>query len=86
LVKKRRGIFGERYVLTAAGTRQLEERRREINGRLQNAAQLRKTGRELEAQRAIDELLPVLPILVGLGVVSLALWKLLIGHLPVAEE
>ncbi len=85
LVERRRTFFGERYVLTEAGRRQLEEWRREMLGRAEEAARLRREGRELEAQSLIDQLLPALPILVALGVLSLALWKLLTSHLPVGE-
>ncbi len=85
LVERRRTFFGERYVLTESGRRQLEEWRREVLGRAEEAARLRREGRELEAQSLIDQLLPALPILVALGVLSLALWKLLTSHLPVGE-
>jgi len=85
LVEKRRTFFGERYVLTEAGRRQLEEWRREVLGRAEEAARLRREGREPEAQNLIDQLLPALPVLVALGVLSFALWKLLTSHLPVGE-
>jgi DNA-binding MarR family transcriptional regulator len=83
---ERRPTFGERYVLTEAGRRQLEEWRREVPGRAEEAARLRREGREHEAQSLIDQLLTALPVLVALGVLSLALWKLLTSHLPVGED
>ena len=86
LVKRKLTLFGERYVLTEAGRRQLEEWRRELLGRAEEAARLRREGREHEAQSLIDQLLPALPVLVALGVLSLALWKLLTSHLPVGED
>ena len=86
LVKRRPTFFGERYVLTEAGRRQLEEWRREVLGRAEEVAQLRKEGKEHEAQSLIGQLLPALPVLVALGVLSLALWKLLTSRLPVGED
>ena len=86
LVEKRPTFFGVRYVLTEAGRRQLEEWRREVLGRAEEAARLSREGREHEAQGLIDQLLPALPVLVVLGVLSLALWKLLTSHLPVGED
>ncbi len=86
LVKRRTTLFGERYVLTETGQRQLEEWRREVLGRAEEAARLRREGKEHEAQSLIDQLLPALPVLVALGVLSLALWKLLTSHLPVSED
>jgi DNA-binding MarR family transcriptional regulator len=86
LVKRRPTFFGERYVLTGTGRRQLEEWRREVLGRAEEAARLRKEGREHEAQSLIDQLLPALPVLAVLGVLSLALWKLLTSRLPVGED
>ena len=86
LVKRKPTLFGERYVLTEAGRRQLEKWRRELLGRAEEAARLRREGREHEAQSLIDQLLPALPVLVALGVLSLALWKLLTSHLPVGED
>jgi DNA-binding MarR family transcriptional regulator len=82
LVERRLTFFGERYVLTEAGRRQLEEWRQEVLGRAEEAARLRREGREHEAQSLIDQLLPALPVLAALGVLSLALWKLLTSHLP----
>ena len=67
--------------MTEAGRRQLEEWRREVLGRAEEAARLRREGREHEAQSLIDQLLPALPVLVALGVLSLALWKLLATYL-----
>jgi hypothetical protein len=86
LVERRPTFFGERYVLTEAGRRQLEEWRREVLGRAEEVVRLRREGREHEAQSLIDQLLPALPVLVALGVLSLALWKLLTSHLPVGED
>ena len=85
LVERRRTFFGERCVLTEAGRRQLEKWRRDVLGRTEEAARFRREGRELEAQNLIDQLLPALPVLVALGVLSFALWKLLTSHLPVGE-
>ena len=86
LVKRRPTFFGERYVLTEAGRRQLEEWRLEVLGRAEEVARLRREGREHEAQSLIDQLLPALPVLAVLGVLSLALWKLLTSRLPVGED
>ncbi len=86
LVKRRPTLFGVRHVLTAAGRRQLEEWRREVLGRAEEAARLRKEGKEYEVQSLIGQLLPALPVLVALGVLSLALWKLLTSRLPVGED
>ena len=86
LVKRRPTFFGERYVLTEAGRRQLEDWRQEVVGRAEEAARLRREGREHEAQSLIDQLLPALPVLAVLGVLSLALWKLLTSRLPVGED
>jgi len=86
LVESRPTFFGVRYVLTEAGRRQLEEWRREVQVRAEEAARLSREGREHEAQSLIDQLLPALPVLVVLGVLSLALWKLLTSHLPVGED
>jgi DNA-binding MarR family transcriptional regulator len=86
LVERRPTFFGERYVLTEAGRRQLEELRREMLVRAEEATRLRREGREHEAQSLIDHVLPALPVLVALGVLSLALWKLLTNHLPVGED
>jgi len=86
LVERRPTFFGERYVLTEAGRRQLEEWRREVQVRAEEAARLRREGREHEAQSLIDQLLPALPVLVALGVLSLALWKLLTSRLPGGED
>jgi DNA-binding MarR family transcriptional regulator len=86
LVKRRPTFFGERYVLTEAGRRQLEEWRREVRGRAEEVARLQKEGREHEAQSLIVQLLPALPVLAVLGVLSLALWKLLASRLPVGED
>jgi DNA-binding MarR family transcriptional regulator len=82
LVKRRPTLFGVRYVLTEAGRRQLEEWRREVLGRAEEAVRLRREGKEHEAQSLIDQVLPALPVLAALGVLSLALWKLLTSHLP----
>ena len=86
LVKRKPTLFGERYVLTKAGRRQLEEWRLEVLGRAEEVARLRREGREHEAQSLIDQLLPALPVLAVLGVLSLALWKLLTSRLPVGED
>jgi DNA-binding MarR family transcriptional regulator len=85
LMERRPTLFGERYVLTETGRRQLEEWRREVLGRAE-AARLRREGREHEAQSLIGQLLPAPPVLAVLGVLSLALWKLLTSRLPVGED
>lgn len=86
LVEVRRGFFGERYVLTERGRAQLEQWRGEVGGQLEVAAEMRRSGRETEAIEIVERWLPILPILVGLGVVSLALWKLLTGYLASADD
>jgi DNA-binding MarR family transcriptional regulator len=86
LVKRRLTFFGERYVLTEAGRRQLEEWRREVLGRAEEAARLRREGRGHEAQSLVGQLLPALSVLAVLGVLSLALWKLLTSRLPIGED
>ncbi len=86
LVKRRPTLFGVRYVLTETGRKQLEEWRRGVLGRAEEAARLRKEGKEHEAQNLIGQLLPALPVLAVLGVLSLALWKLLTSRLPVGED
>jgi DNA-binding MarR family transcriptional regulator len=86
LVKRRPTFFGERYVLTETGRRQLEEWRREVLGRAEKAARLRREGKEREAQSLIGQLLPALPVLAVLGVLSLALWRLLTSRLPIGED
>jgi DNA-binding MarR family transcriptional regulator len=86
LVKRRPTLFGERYVLTETGRRRLEEWRREVLGRAEEATRLRREGKEHEAQSLIGQLLPALPVLAVLGVLSLALWKLLTSRLPVGED
>ncbi|MCU7788531.1 MarR family transcriptional regulator [Pyrobaculum sp. 3827-6] len=70
---------GARYVLTEAGRKTLEEWREQARRELGDAVELRRAGREAEAWEIVERWLPALPILVGLGVVSLALWKLLTG-------
>jgi DNA-binding MarR family transcriptional regulator len=85
LMERRPTLFGERYVLTETGRWQLEEWRREVLGRAE-AARLRREGREHEAQSLIGQLLPAPPVLAVLGVLSLALWKLLTSRLPVGED
>jgi DNA-binding MarR family transcriptional regulator len=86
LVERRPAFFGERYVLTEAGQRQLEEWHREVLGRAEEAARLRREGREHEAQSLIDRLLPAQPVLAALGVLSLVLWRLLTSRLLVGED
>lgn len=86
LVRKSPGLFGERYKLTEQGEKALEEWRAKIRSELAKAEELFKRGREIEAQEIVEKWLPILPILLGLGVISLALWKLLTSRLPVAEE
>jgi DNA-binding MarR family transcriptional regulator len=86
LVKRRPTFFGERYVLTETGRRQLEEWRREVLGRAEKAVRLRKERKEHEAQSLIGQLLPALPVLAVLGVLSLALWKLLTSRLPIGKD
>jgi len=86
LVRKSPGLFGERYKLTEQGEKALEEWRAKIRSELAKAEELFKKGREIEAQEIVEKWLPILPILLGLGVISLALWKLLTSRLPVAEE
>jgi DNA-binding MarR family transcriptional regulator len=86
LVKRRPTLFGERYVLTEVGRRQLEEWRREVLGRAEEAVRLRREGKEREAQSLIGQLLPALPVLAVLGVLSLALWKLLTSRLPLHPQ
>ncbi|RFA94463.1 MarR family transcriptional regulator [Pyrobaculum aerophilum] len=86
LVRKSPGLFGERYKLTEQGEKALEEWRAKIRSELAKAEELFKRGREIEAQEIVEKRLPILPILLGLGVISLALWKLLTSRLPVAEE
>jgi hypothetical protein len=56
-----------------------------VLGRAEEAARLRKEGEE-QAQSLIGQLLPALPVLAVLGVLSLALWKLLTSRLPVGED
>jgi DNA-binding MarR family transcriptional regulator len=86
LVKRRPTFFGERYVLTETGRRQLEEWRREVLGRTEEAVRLRREGEEHEAQSLIGQLLPAPAVLAVLGVLSLALWKLLTSRLPIGKD
>jgi DNA-binding MarR family transcriptional regulator len=86
LVKRRPDLFGERYVLTETGRRELEEWRREVLERAEEATRLRREGRGREAQSLIGQLLPALPVLAVLGVLSFAIWRLLTSHLSVGED
>ena len=86
LVERRPTFFGERYVLTEAGRRQLEEWRREVLGRAEEAARLRREGGEHEAQSLIDQLLPALPVLAVLNTTyffkAVRYWSCEDGSLP----
>lgn len=82
LVEVKKGFFGDKYVLTEKGRAQLEQWRNEVRGQLELAAG--RSGREAGAE-IVERWLPILPVLVGLGLVSLALWKLLTSRSASAD-
>jgi len=86
LVERReKGLLFKRevYALTESGWEVFAQWKRDVEQKIEKAAELRRAGREEEAEALLGPVVSVLPILLALGLIDLALWQLVMGE---AEE
>ncbi|MFN3804490.1 MAG: transcriptional regulator [Pyrobaculum sp.] len=84
LVERReRGLLFKReaYGISEKGWHALTQWREEVKKAVEKAAELRREGRDEEADRLLAPLQPVIPFLLASGVIEMALWSAALGQL-----
>jgi len=76
----------EVYALTGKGWEVFTKWKQDVEQRVEKAAELRRAGREEEAEALLDPVASVLPVLLSLGLIDMALWQLAIGELEEAAS
>ncbi len=80
--RREKGFFVRReaYGITEAGWSALAKWREEVRDRIERATQLRREGRESEAQQLLAPLEPVLPVLLAMGLIDMYTWGEAVGE------
>jgi len=76
----------EVYTLTEKGWEVFTKWKQDVEQRLEKAAELRRAGREEEAEALLSPVASVLPVLMSLGLIDMALWQLAMGDLEEAAS
>jgi DNA-binding PadR family transcriptional regulator len=76
----------EAYALTERGWEVLYRWREEVKGRVEKAAELRRTGRVEEADEVVAPVASVLPLMLTLGLLDMALYAAALGQPATLDE